>query len=240
MKKWVILIIVIAVLGLGLSYRQNAVERAAANLIADAYRGDLTAVKNDVEDGAPLDYTLLFDDEERQYKGADFTALHAAASGGSEDVINFLLDEGLDINTATPNGWTPLFIAARDGRTEAAKLLVFRGADMNAQTDKGATALMMALTQKFPTETDRTDLITYMLKRGADPNLTTKDGVNALFYATVYKKSPALTQLLLEHGADTQDKNFAKLLAVVQARSDLESKKIARLLKKAAQKPAKK
>lgn len=79
MKKWVILIIVIAVLGLGLSYRQNAVERAAANLIADAYRGDLTAVKNDVEDGAPLDYTLLFDDDERQYKGADFTALHAAA-----------------------------------------------------------------------------------------------------------------------------------------------------------------
>ncbi|MDD7579103.1 MAG: hypothetical protein PUK24_06135 [Elusimicrobia bacterium] len=53
MKQWVILIIVIAVLGLGLSYRQNAVERAAANLIADAYRGDLTAVKNDVEDGAP-------------------------------------------------------------------------------------------------------------------------------------------------------------------------------------------
>ena len=79
-----------------------------------------------------------------------------------------------------------------------------------------------------------------MLKRGANPNLTTKDGLNALFYAAAYQKSPTLTQLLLEHGADTQDKNFAKLVAVVQARSDLESKKVARLLKKAAQKPAKK
>ncbi len=231
-KKWAILAVALLVAWLDWSYRQNAQERLAANLIADAYRGDLVAVKNGLEDGAPLDYTLLFDDEERQYAGADFTPLHAAASGGNEDVINLLLDKGLDINRQTPDGWTPLFVAARDGRPEAAKLLIFRGANQNLQTDKGATPLIMALTQKFPSEAARTDLVTYMLKRGADPKLTTADGLDALFYAASYQKSPQLTELLLEHGAATSGANYKKLLALAQSRSDAGSRQIAKLLKK--------
>lgn len=235
-KKITICIIILLVCALAWSYRQQRQEQLAATLIADAYAGDLIAVKNDLEDGAPLDYTLLFEDEERQYAGADFTALHAAASGGNEDIINLFLDEGLAIDRQTPHGWTPLFVAVRDGRAEAAKLLVFRGANPNIPTDTGATPLIMAVTQKFPTEKQRLDLVTYLLKRGADPKLTTHNGLDALFFAASYQKNPELVALLLEYGADTQTENYKKLLKVVKERKDENSKKIAALLQKAAKK----
>lgn len=235
-KKITICIIILLVCALAWSYRQKRQEQLAATLIADAYAGDLIAVKNDLEDGAPLDYTLLFEDEERQYAGADFTALHAAASGGNEDIINLFLDEGLSIDGQTPHGWTPLFVAVRDGRAEAAKLLVFRGANPNLPTDTGATPLIMAVTQKFPTEKQRLDLVTYLLKRGADPNLSTQNGLDALFFAASYQKNPELVALLLEYGADTQTENYKKLLKLLKTRTDKESKKIAALLQKAAKK----
>ncbi|WP_428075077.1 ankyrin repeat domain-containing protein [Candidatus Avelusimicrobium aviculae] len=235
-KKITICIIILLVCALAWSYRQQRQEQLAATLIADAYAGDLIAVKNDLEDGAPLDYTLLFEDEERQYAGADFTALHAAASGGNEDIINLFLDEGLSIDRQTPHGWTPLFVAVRDGRAEAAKLLVFRGANPNIPTDTGATPLIMAVTQKFPTEKQRLDLVTYLLKRGADPNLSTQNGLDALFFAASYQKNPELVALLLEYGADTQTKNYKKLLKLLKTRTDKESKKIAALLQKAVKK----
>ena len=152
-------------------------------LVTDAYYGDLIAVKNDVEKGAPLRYRLTFDDEERQYKGQTFNVLHAAASGGNEDIILFLLGKGLLINSRTPEGWTPLYVAARDGQAEAAKLLIFKGARLNAQSNLGATALMMAVTQPFETEKARLNLLEYMLRRGADVNLTDKYGHTALYYA---------------------------------------------------------
>ncbi len=235
-KKITICILIILVCALAWSYRQQRLERLAAALIADAYSGDLIAVKNDLEDGAPLDYTLLFEDPERQYAAADFGPLHAAASGGNEKIINLFIDQGLNIDSQTPHGWTPLFVAARDGQANAAMLLILRGANPNIQTDTGATALIMAVTQKFPTEKDRLDLITYMLKRGADPKLTTRDGLDALFYAASYLKNPRIVSLLLKYGADTQTENYKKLLKLTQTRTDKDSKKIASLLQKATQK----
>ncbi|WP_428055679.1 ankyrin repeat domain-containing protein [Candidatus Avelusimicrobium alvi] len=233
--KIAIVFVALAAVWLGLSYHIRLQNEKGESLVADAYYGDLLAVKNGLEQGAPLRYVLYFQDEERDYGGAEFNALHAAASGGNEDVINFLLDQGLDINSPTPQGWTPLFIAARDGRAEAAKLLVYRQADLNAQTDRGATALMMAVTQKFPSEKEREDLLVYMLKRGADVNLQDASGNPPLYYAAV-QKNPKIVELLLEYGAAPDQATKEKILKLVSPRSDKGSKKIAALLKKKAAK----
>lgn len=233
MKKILVAVTVLLVLWLACSYRTARQTALNESLVADAYYGNLISVKNGLEDGADIDFELYFHDEDRQYGGVFFNALHAAASSGNEDVINFLLDEGFNIDYPTPEGWTPLFIAARDGRAEAAKLLIFRGANLNAQTDRGATALLMAITQPFPSEKERLDLLTYMLKRGADANQTDVNGFSPLYYAAALKNADA-AKLLLEYGAVISEDNLAKIQQLLSHQSDNQSKKILSLLKKSA------
>lgn len=235
MKKALVFLTALLVCWLAAGYytaRQNVLNES---LVSDAYYGDLVSVKNDLEDGADLSAELYFDDEDRQYTDMLFNALHAAASGGNEDVVSFLLDEGLPIDTPTPEGWTPLFIAARDGRSEAAKLLIFRGADLNAQTDRGATALLMVLTQQYPTEENRNSLLEYMLKRGADPNLADANGFSPLYYAAALKNQDALA-LLLEYGATPDEKNLSGTSRLLAPQSDHASRRILKLLQAAAKK----
>ena len=196
MKKIVLILTAIAAVYCFVSFQTQEQKEKAQALIIDAYQGDLLAVKNGVEAGAPLDLELYIQDEDRQYRGVWFNALHAAASGGNEDIVLFLLEENFDINAVTPNeGWTPLMIATRDGRTDAAKLLIYRGADLNAQSSLGATALTFTVTQPFPSEAERLSLVTYLLNHGADPDLQDSFGHTPLYYAQQFGKKEIVKAL---------------------------------------------
>ena len=122
----------------------------------------------------------------------------------------------------------------RDGQAEAAKLLVYRNADLNTQTDRGATALMMALTQKFPSEKAREDLLLYLLKRGANPNLQDASGHTALYYAAVLQNEKAAA-LLYEYGAAPDEEEKAQIRQLLSGKKDAAAKKILRLLKRTPQ-----
>lgn len=230
MKKAAIILIAAAVIWLGLDYHHKKINELGKNLILDAYYGNLLSVKEGLEKGAPLTYTLYLHDPDRGYGGVEFNALQAAASSGNEDIINFLLEQGLSIDEATPQGWTPLFIAIRDGRAEAAKLLIFRKANLNAQTDRGATPLLMALTQPFPTEKEREGLLLYMLKRGADVNWTDNFNNAPLYYAAVLKNARA-AELLHEYGAAPDKQTKEKIKKLLAGKKDAASKKILQILK---------
>lgn len=232
MKKIFVFLTALLVCWLAAGYYTACQQTINESLVTNAYYGDLISVKNDLEDGADLSFELYFNDEERQYTEVLFNALHAAASSGNEDLINFLLEEGLNIDYPTPDGWTPLFIAARDGQSEAAKLLIFRGADLNVQTDRGATALLMAITQEYPSEKARQDLLLYMLKRGANPNLADGNGFSPLYYAAALKNVSAI-ELLLEHGAEPDEKTRQEVHARLAPLSDNASRRILSLLKTA-------
>ncbi len=217
------------------SYRKALRESQGRALVAGAYYADVLIVKNEVEQGAPLDYEFYFQDEERQYQNVWFNALHAAASGGNEDIINFLLDQGFNINTRTRSNWTPLFIAARDGQAEAAKLLIYRGAELDVQTDQGATALMMTLTQHFPTEKDRNDLLFYLLRRGANANLPDKAGYTPLYYAILACRPESL-EILLDYDADPHNASVKKALDYIAKLNTPEAKKTISRMQKAISK----
>ena len=202
MKKAIIFLLVLLVGGCYLWYRQGEEAQKAETLIWAAYDGDLTGVKNALEDGAPLNWLMYISDPARHYQSAQFTPLLAAASGGNKKVLLYLIKQGQNPSQANIQGWTPLFIAVRDGHAESAAQLVYAGANPNIQTDAGATALILAMVADFPTEKERLSLIEYLLKRGADPNLQTIMGTDALFYAVTELKDPATVQLLLDFKAD--------------------------------------
>lgn len=230
MKKIAVLLTALVVVYLAADYHMQRMHQLGTNLVQDAYRGDLLAVKEDLEQGAPPEYELYLQDPSRGYGGVQFTVLQAAASSGNEDLINFLLNEGFYIDYPTPQGWTPLFIAVRDGQAEAAKLLIYRNAELNAQTDRGATALMMALTQQFPSEKAREDLLLYLLKRGANPNLQDASGHTALYYAAALQNEKAAA-LLYEYGAAPDEEEKAQIRKLLSGKKDAAAKKILRLLK---------
>jgi ankyrin repeat protein len=77
---------------------------------------------------------------------AGWTPLHYAASGPEPLVLAWLLDQGADINAASPNRTTPLMMAARYGNEDGATLLLARGADARLRNDLGLSAADFART----------------------------------------------------------------------------------------------
>ncbi len=73
-----------------------------------------------------------------------FTPLWAAAYGGYDDELLFLLDRGADANLRTNFDATPLMVAAYNGHESTVRLLLSRGADVNAKLDGVDTALKFA------------------------------------------------------------------------------------------------
>jgi ankyrin repeat protein len=72
---------------------------------------------------------------------------HAADSIERRDLvklIEFLIEEGADVNAVEENGNTPFINCATGGETELCKMLVDRGAVPSAKRNKGTNALHMA------------------------------------------------------------------------------------------------
>lgn len=230
-NKIIIFLTVLFVLYFAVSYKQAKYHKMGTDLITDAFYGRYLDVKNAIEEGAPSDYILLLEEEEREYSAIAFNLIQAAASGGNIDIIHHALKLGFDIDSPTAENWTPLFIATRDGRAEAAQFLIVKGANVNATTNLGATPLIMAITQKYPDEKDRENLLAYLLKKGADPNKKDSLGNPPLFYAVAVNR-PDILQMLFDYGANLSDKEKKELISLAKKKNDDSAKKIISILKK--------
>ena len=73
-----------------------------------------------------------------------WTPLIYAATGGHETLVRYFLEQGANINAASPNGTTALMMAVREHRLDVAELLLARGADVSRRNDAGMTALAYA------------------------------------------------------------------------------------------------
>jgi len=69
------------------------------------------------------------------------TALHIAALQGYMNIVEILLDIGIDINSKNNNGNTALHVAAIHGNMNIVEILLDRGADINSKDNDGQTAL---------------------------------------------------------------------------------------------------
>lgn len=60
------------------------------------------------------------------------TPAHLAALSGHKEIVNILIEEGIDISTVDESGWTLLHWAANEGHAEVVEVLLNRGANANA------------------------------------------------------------------------------------------------------------
>ncbi len=95
-------------------------------------RHDLNAVKKLIESGE-----VGVDDEIEEMYGEG--PLHLAVYRRDKNIINYLLQQGADVNLRTNTGVTPLRAAIGYGYEDIALHLLNLGADPAAQDDKGMT-----------------------------------------------------------------------------------------------------
>jgi ankyrin repeat protein len=90
-----------------------------------------------------------------------WTALHYAATSGSDAIVRTLLDRGADIDARSPNRTTPLMMAIYGGHFSTAELLLDRGADITLKNALGMDAA------EFARQGDRRDMIALVADRQA-------------------------------------------------------------------------
>ncbi|GFO16994.1 ankyrin-3 [Plakobranchus ocellatus] len=107
------------------------------------------------------------------------TALHIAAQRGFQDIVNFLLHKGADVNAVDENLNAALILAINPAScTEIINMLLAHGAEVDAQNSDGMTALMKAV------EARDIDAIKILILAGADDNKRNRKGQTLTDIAT--------------------------------------------------------
>jgi hypothetical protein len=122
----------------------------------------------DVTTGPPLPRFLPLASDQRT---AAEQALVFAAMCGQTEVVRFLLDRGVDINSSPPGShWTatPLHAAAGQGQTVVVDLLLRRGADWSRKDERHRSTPAVWTKHARPPRRALACVVAQMLERAAD------------------------------------------------------------------------
>jgi len=169
------------------------------SLHSAAYRGDLAAVRQYVGGGHGMD----------DMDSTGVAPLHYAARMGHDDVIEFLISEGAQVDIeSTSKGNTPLQLACGAGHIAAAELLLAGDADIDHQNENSETALHWAVGN------GRTRTVEFLLSRNADLEVRDVEGMTPL-HRSVVLGYPVIVDKLLAEGANagTKDKHGVSVMS---------------------------
>lgn len=189
--------------------------------------------------------------------GADgWTALMWAAASDVADAVNYLIDEGADVDKRAPDGRTSLHFAAAVGARQTVSLLLERGADSGAVDKEGATPAHWALRWGHPRVAERLlaampvspETLRLALEAGsataverildAEPGWT-DSGIEGSppLHRAVEGRHPGLVALLIERGAEVNALDRSRMTPMSRAVAT-DSKEIVELLLAAGANPA--
>ncbi len=129
---------------------------------------------------------------------------------GNVPALEALLEEGLDPETALPDGQTLLHLAITKQRSESVKLLLAYGADPNRLDNNGHFPLYKAC------QTGSLQSVTYLLKAGASLQMKTRLGTTPI-HAALNSTNSGNLSLLMKHGAALQPYDFKENALLARA-----------------------
>ncbi|MFA5692061.1 MAG: ankyrin repeat domain-containing protein [Acholeplasmataceae bacterium] len=103
--------------------------------------------------------------------------LHHAVLGSANDVIDFLLNQDIDVNITDQSGETSLFDCARKGKVKIATKLITKYANINLKNNRGETILHLAAHK------GDFDFVKLLVENGANLNEKTQSDRLPVHYA---------------------------------------------------------
>jgi cytohesin len=181
-------------------------------------------------DGQRVKALLKNDPKQLNYDGEQWawSILHAASRAGHTDVVQLLIESGVDVNEESANRETPVFSAAMAGHREVVELLTAYGADLQQLHFYMGSAIGSSSPDK--------ELVARLVNAGVDLNsLSGPKSLPAVFLA----RDLDMLEYLIELGADVNQPVFGQPGFTLLARSveQGDKEKVALLLEHGAEIP---
>ena len=144
---------------------------------------------------------IHIDDKEFDWKtqrDEGWTALQWASYLGRIEAVNYLIDNGANINIYNiTDSITPLIYSLQNQKYEVAMILIEEGADLDLKDNLGWTAL------HYAARDGSNEVVDLLLVGSANPNLQSKDGYTPLMLAS-FNNNFKICISLIENGANSQ------------------------------------
>jgi ankyrin repeat protein len=159
-------------------------------------RDSIAMLKRLREKGVDFNEPVLIGEEYDLEEYDEISPLfYAIRKNASLELIEFLLDNGVDLFAADADGLTALDNAIKFKRKDVVRLCLDRGADINTTARKsGLLPVMLAACFSD------TEMMQMLLDAGADINAVDKSGMSALDYARKLGQKK-MVEYLKERGA---------------------------------------
>jgi ankyrin repeat protein len=189
-------VILFAFSGFCMSQEQNIPDKQKITneLFEASQKGDYETVKR---------ILAKYPDMKTVRRDGGWTLLHL--SFRSRELVEYLIDNGLDIEARSDSQWTPLHSQAYGGHIDGVELLLEHGADIEAKHAYDMTPLISSV------RWDRIGVAKLLVEKGANVNCTNTLGRTPLIICATEGYSE-LADIFLDNGADihTKDDNYKR------------------------------
>jgi len=178
------------------------------------FENHLEVVKHIIEQGADISITAGRFDQ---------SILHDAAERGNVDMVKYLLEKKVNINSKTREGYTPLHKSVLAGKLEVAKLLIENGGQYDEKSGPKGNSIF-----HDGAERGWLKIVEYLLELGFDINALDSEGNSALSKAMSTSMFDVVWYLIKE-GADLKS-GFTKS-SILQSAVEKNNLKLVKYLK---------
>ena len=154
----------------------------------------------------------------QQTEGQDLSkVMHSAANKGQKETLEYLIENGADLEGINKDGQTALICSAMNGHLEALTNLVEKGSNVEATDEKMRTALHWAAIN------GHSEIVKYLVEKSANIECKDLELKTALHWAA-QKDKPAIAEILTDKNAllEVRDNNGMTALHLASKHHSME------------------